>query len=173
MSSPPPAAANGGASSSSSSSSAPPPASDDPFESFIALLHHERGRGLFYEFLKSNYSEHHLSYWEEVQKFKKLNSSTTSEEEIKMHSLKIYNEYVKNGVKQQINIYDVQRMKIKENLEKPTLHIFDESENIVFELIKGNYYVKFRESEPYKQWKTETEQSSKQKKTSSSACCIL
>lgn len=83
---------------------------------FLAILNDPPGRLALFDFLKSGYSEHHLTFWEEVEfRYKPLGSQPAERNTL---ALELYKRFVKNGSKQQINITEPQRLRLKEAVEK-------------------------------------------------------
>jgi len=158
---------SGSGSSSSSSSSSPSSPPTSTADQFLSLLHHPTGRSLFYTYLQSGFSEHHLAFWEVVEEYRGIEDA----DERKDRAEVIYNQFVKNGTKEQINITEQQRMRVKEHVESPTKTMFDEAQLTAMELIKGNYFYKFKETQQYQQFIESVQKNNKEKK--SSICVIL
>lgn len=93
-------------------------------------------------------------------------------------ALKIYNDYIKNGVKLQININDHCRTAIKDNLAHATIHLFDDADNVAIELIKGNYFFAFKESEHWPEYlalkaRDDQQRAREQEKRKSKTACVI
>jgi len=103
---------------------------------------------------------------------------STTNSKLQIEAQNIYNEFIKSGVKMQINIAETCRNAIANNLPHATLHIFDEADHIVIELLKGNYFFAFRETDKWKEYLRikeieERKIEEQQRKDQSKVCVIL
>ena len=137
-------------------------------ESFLYLLHSDSGRPLFFEHLRSGHSEHHLVFWEQVQQYKRSHrpvpaSAVASASEPPLQTplekaQSIHKRFIVAGSQLQINITEQARTRIQSTLQQcdaahqPPCGLFDESETVCCELMKGNYFYSFRETRDYDEW---------------------
>ena len=150
-------------------------------ESFLYLLHSNSGRPLFFEHLRSGFSEHHLLFWEQVQQYKRISVAATSPSSSPpltsldegplptalQKAQSINSRFIVTGSPLQINITEQARLRIQHTLAKfipngtlagqagaapPPAGLFDESEAVCVELMKGNYFYSFKETSDYQHW---------------------
>lgn len=160
-------------------------------ESFLLILRDSAGRRALFEFLKSGYSEHHLTFWEDVEaNYKTLHA----EPERDAKAREFWHLYIKNGSASQINIHEPQRLRLQAALERidssakssapehAAADLFDEASAHCLELIKGNYFFPFQQSKQYAAYMTEKKQrekdeaaaaEQKRKKDKAGRCTIL
>ena len=154
-----------------------PNASALTLDSFLYLLHSDSGRPLFFEHLRGGFSEHHLLFWEQVQQYKRISNQhhsplsspplTSLDDPLPSPLQKaqsINTRFILTGSPLQINITEQARLRIQHTLTKfpsptggaggvpPPAGLFDESEQVCVELMKGNYFYSFRETSDYQQW---------------------
>lgn len=155
-------------------------------ESFLLILHDAAGRRALFDFLKSGYSEHHLSFWEDVEMHYK---SIAAAAERDAKAKEFWHLYIKNGSKSQINIHEPQRLRLQVAIEKldnksaapehAQPDLFDEASAHCLELIKGNYFFPFQQSKQYAAFQTEKrareqqEAEQKRKKEKSGRMCVI
>ena len=148
--------------------SSPHSSSPPTVDSFLYLLHSSSGRPLFFEHLRNGFSEHHLLFWEQVQQYKRLSlpasspsspvpsSSTDLSPTPLQKAQSITSRFITTGSPLQINITEQARLRITSQLTKAggvaPQGLFDESEHVVVELMKGNYFFSFKETEDYQRW---------------------
>lgn len=165
---------------------------------FLALLADPTGAEYFMDYLKTNYTEHHLMFWREVQTYKVLEKTVESNADpivfgkqclalFKKQALEVFNKYIKAGTKLQINVTDIVKGSIEdmvlqeqkkqadtgemdavalEEVLQVWRQVFDESERVCEDLMKGNQYHPFMKTADYATW-------TKQKVKKSSACVLL
>ena len=157
-------------------------------ESFLLILHDAAGRRALFDFLKAGYSEHHLTFWEDVEtNYKPLPSAVERDAKAR----EFWHLYIKNGAKSQINIHEPQRLRLQSAIEKldnpnpagPLEHaqpeLFDEASAHCLELIKGNYFFPFQQSKQYAAFQAEKKQREKEeaeqkkKKEKSKGMCVI
>ena len=138
-------------------------------ESFLYLLHSDSGRPLFFEYLRNSCTEHHLLFWEQVQHYKRSHQPqppnaavrSVSEPPIQTPLEKassIHKRFIMAGSPLQINITEQARTRIQSALSQcdpthqPPPALFDESETVCVELMKGNYFYSFKAERDYTEW---------------------
>ena len=133
---------------------------------FISLLENDEGRACFMGFLETNYTEHHLIFWEEVKDYRKLTDAAA----IKAAADALFKKFVKAGTKLQINVTDMIKAQIEDDIKAgATLVVFDEAERICMDLMKGNQYHPFMKTPEYIAWKKKEDNAGKK----SGTCNIL
>ncbi|XP_028666843.1 regulator of G-protein signaling 21-like isoform X1 [Erpetoichthys calabaricus] len=114
-------------------------------ESFDTLLAHKDGLQVFSMFLKSQFSEENIEFWQICEDFKKTKPSAKLSSKAK----KIYSVYVETGSPKEINIDYSTREAIKKNLLNPTPSCFDLAQTKIYILMKKDCYPRFLKSDFY------------------------
>lgn len=118
---------------------------------FMALIKHPEGCELFKKHLMANYTEQHLCFWQDVQVFRKI---TNDDEALRTEARKLFNMYVKKSSVKEINITEVLKSHIKDKLDQePSIEMFADAERTSLDLIKGNFFFQFLQTDAYKNWK--------------------
>jgi hypothetical protein len=104
-------------------------------------------RALLMECIEKGHSEHHLVFWELVQTFKMMDPADQTS--IDRDANFLYENFIKTGMDQQINITEEQRLEVHDALNDCNVNMFMPSEQTAIDLIKGNFYYKFIESDSY------------------------
>lgn len=82
------------------------------------ILNDSIGRAALFDYLKSGYSEHHLTFWEEIEfHYKKDWSEGSVSHHNDAVARQLYERFIKNGAHAQINITEPQRVKLQKAIE--------------------------------------------------------
>lgn len=103
---------------------------------------------LFREFLHQLKCAENLSFYVEVEEYKRLDSQSDRSE----RAVKIWNKYLSNDSLTPINIDSKCRQRIQSDLETGELNTFDEASEFVFSMLSFDCYRKFIASEIYNKW---------------------
>jgi len=104
---------------------------------------------LFREWAAENLCSENLLFYYEVEKFRALED----EESVPAEAQRIYSKFVRPKSATQVNLdYDCLSA-IESALENPTIAIFDEARYAVGDLIRYDLYLKFLDSDLYKEFK--------------------
>ncbi|KAF7648505.1 hypothetical protein LDENG_00156010, partial [Lucifuga dentata] len=114
-------------------------------ESLDNLLESKTGQLVFEDFLRSEYSEENLLFWQACEEYKKM----TSETEMAAAAKKIHMEFVQVDAPRQINIDCVTREEISKNLSQPGPNCFDRAKRVIYRLMENDCYPRFLKSEIY------------------------
>ena len=133
---------------------------------FLALIRDPEGVELFKTHLKRSHTEQTLCFWQEVQQFRQL----TDDEELKAAAALIYNTYVKKGCAREINLTERLKSEIKDQLGTPTVDMFENAEFTCLNLIKGNFFFTFLQTDDCKAW---VAQKNKPHKTKKDNCAVM
>ncbi|XP_056132429.1 regulator of G-protein signaling 4 [Lampris incognitus] len=110
-------------------------------ESFNYMMKSEGGRVVFTNFLRSEFSEENMDFWNACQEYKKISP-------IKMAAKAklIYYKYVEVDSPNEVNLDSLTREGTKQNLETPTRSAFDEAEKRIYILMEKDSYRRFVKS---------------------------
>lgn len=103
---------------------------------------------LFREFLHQLQCAENLSFYVEVEDYKRLE---THDERLERFT-KIWNRYLDNEAPTPLNIDSKVRQRIQSRREAAEVDIFDEASEFAFSLLAFDCYRKFISSETYAQW---------------------
>ncbi|KAM4628892.1 regulator of G-protein signaling 4 [Polymixia lowei] len=110
-------------------------------ESFNNLMNSDDGRLIFTSFLRSEYSEENMEFWNACQEYKK-----TSPAKMAARAKLIYHQYVKTDSLNQVNLDSVTREETRQNLESPNPSCFDEAQRKIYILMEKDSYRRFLNS---------------------------
>ncbi|CAG0889715.1 unnamed protein product [Cyprideis torosa] len=130
-------------------------------ENFDELLHSSRGRTLFHQFLRSEYGEESLDFWESVEEFRRLKSSRLS-----ARARELYEEYITVRAPRELNLDKDIRSRIEEGLEHVTPDLFDAAQTRVKWLMEREPYTRFIYSPFYMEVVPTTDKRMKRKRAS-------
>ncbi|XP_062848900.1 regulator of G-protein signaling 21 [Trichomycterus rosablanca] len=114
-------------------------------ESIEKLLESKAGMEAFKAFLKSEYSDENILFWEACEEYKKISCRT----EMTCEANRIYSEYVQTEAPRQINIDCKTRANITDKISEPNLESFDMAQTHVYRLMARDSYPRFLKSEFY------------------------
>ncbi|KAJ3432380.1 hypothetical protein M0813_24331 [Anaeramoeba flamelloides] len=119
---------------------------DYPFIHFDILLQKESYLKHFMEFLEIEINQENLLFWIDVENFK-----IAKEKELVGLANKIFEKYIPEGSKYQINIDSLTLQKIKEGLEKikPNRTLFNAAQQKIYVLLLNDCFPRFIESQNY------------------------
>ncbi|XP_029003702.2 regulator of G-protein signaling 2 [Betta splendens] len=116
-------------------------------QSLDKLLGHKYGKTVFCAFLKSEFCEENIEFWNVCEDFRSLKS----QKERVSKASKIYEEFIKNEAPKEINLDFKTRNAITQSLQEPSATTFQAAQQKVHSLMENNSYPRFIQSELYKE----------------------
>ncbi|KAB7496757.1 Regulator of G-protein signaling 20 [Armadillidium nasatum] len=104
------------------------------------------GRKAFREFLKCEYSEENILFWQACEDLKKELNPSLVEEKARL----IYEDYISILSPKEVSLDSRVREIINRNMVDPTTHTFDEAQNQIYTLMHRDSYPRFLNSPHYK-----------------------
>ncbi|KAK1786717.1 hypothetical protein P4O66_017106 [Electrophorus voltai] len=103
------------------------------------------GQQAFQEFLRSEYSEENILFWQACEDYKKIKNIP----EMVSAANRIYSEFVQVEAPRQINIDCGTRANITKCISEPTLESFNKAQKQIYSLMTRDCYPRFLKSEIY------------------------
>ncbi|MCJ8732031.1 hypothetical protein PDJAM_G00206440 [Pangasius djambal] len=114
-------------------------------ESIEKLLESPAGLHAFTEFLRSEYSEENIMFWQACEEYKKITCRT----EMTCEANRIYSEFVQTEAPRQINIDCKTRATISKNIAEPDMATFETAQALIYRLMTRDSYPRFLKSDIY------------------------
>ncbi|KAJ3445407.1 double hit isoform b [Anaeramoeba flamelloides] len=116
---------------------------------FYKLVSKKQYSIFFMNFLKSQYNEENLLFYNEVINFKQLENN----EELTEKAEEIFNNFIKTDSKMQININGMTRGNIQTRMESNNISsdLFNEAQNQIYLLMLNDPYTRFLDSSYYEE----------------------
>ncbi|XP_045596938.1 regulator of G-protein signaling rgs-2 isoform X2 [Procambarus clarkii] len=127
----------------------PPPTIEDIrawSDSFERLMKCSSGRQAFRDFLKCEYSEENILFWQACEELKGENNPAIIEEKARL----IYEDYISILSPKEVSLDSRVREIINRNMVDPTPHTFDEAQTQIYTLMHRDSYPRFINSAIYK-----------------------
>ncbi|XP_072539140.1 regulator of G-protein signaling 4 [Salminus brasiliensis] len=112
--------------------------------SFNTLIKNEVGRAAFTAFLKSEFSQENIEFWEACEDFKR-----TPAKQMEAKAKQVFDQYVSVDSPKEVNLDSATREETRRNLEKCDASCFDEAQNKIFTLMENDSYRRFLRSKLY------------------------
>lgn len=107
-------------------------------ESFNNVMNSEGGRAVFTDFLKSEFSQENMEFWNACEEYKKTPSNKMAAK-----AKQIYNQYVETDAPNEVNLDSATREETRQNLESAGPSCFDEAQKKIFTLMEKDSYRRF------------------------------
>nr|XP_053655598.1 regulator of G-protein signaling 20-like [Cherax quadricarinatus] len=115
-------------------------------DSFERLMKCSSGRQAFRDFLKCEYSEENILFWQACEDLKVENNPSVIEEKARL----IYEDYISILSPKEVSLDSRVREIINRNMVDPTPHTFDEAQTQIYTLMHRDSYPRFINSAIYK-----------------------
>ncbi|KAL7832700.1 hypothetical protein SRHO_G00297180 [Serrasalmus rhombeus] len=109
--------------------------------SFNSLMKNVVGRTAFAAFLKLEFSQENIEFWEACEDFKKLPAK-----QMEAKAKQIFQLYVDVDSSKEVNLDSATREETRRNLGKCDVTCFDEAQNKIFTLMENDSYRRFLRS---------------------------
>ncbi|XP_018027375.1 regulator of G-protein signaling 20-like isoform X2 [Hyalella azteca] len=116
-------------------------------ESFDRLMRNSSGRRAFSEFLKCEYSEENILFWQACEDLKLETNPAVVEEKARL----IYEDYISILSPKEVSLDSRVRDIVHRNMRAPTPHTFDEAQSQIYTLMHRDSYPRFINSSSYKE----------------------
>ncbi|KAI1713922.1 regulator of G protein signaling domain-containing protein [Ditylenchus destructor] len=114
--------------------------------SFDRLMKHKIGQKYFAEFLKSEYSDENILFWQACEELKRERNTEKIEEKARI----IYEDFISILSPKEVSLDSRVREIINNNMVRPSAHTFDEAQNQIYTLMQRDSYPRFIASHLYK-----------------------
>lgn len=114
--------------------------------SFDRLMKHRSGQKYFAEFLKSEYSDENILFWQACEELKRERNAEKIEEKARI----IYEDFISILSPKEVSLDSRVREIINNNMVHPSAHTFDEAQNQIYTLMQRDSYPRFVASALYK-----------------------
>uniref|UniRef100_A0AC35EZ93 RGS domain-containing protein n=1 Tax=Panagrolaimus sp. PS1159 TaxID=55785 RepID=A0AC35EZ93_9BILA len=104
------------------------------------------GQKYFAEFLKSEYSDENILFWQACEELKRERNTEKIEEKARI----IYEDFISILSPKEVSLDSRVREIINNNMVHPTAHTFDEAQNQIYTLMQRDSYPRFIASALYK-----------------------
>ncbi|XP_049633133.1 regulator of G-protein signaling 19 isoform X2 [Suncus etruscus] len=115
-------------------------------QSFDKLMHSPAGRGVFREFLRTEYSEENMLFWLACEELKAENSQHVVDEKARL----IYEDYVSILSPKEVSLDSRVREGINRKMQEPSAHTFDDAQTQIYTLMHRDSYPRFLSSPTYR-----------------------
>uniref|UniRef100_A0A183BKB9 RGS domain-containing protein n=1 Tax=Globodera pallida TaxID=36090 RepID=A0A183BKB9_GLOPA len=113
---------------------------------FDRLMKNKNGQKYFAEFLKSEYSDENILFWQACEELKRERNTEKIEEKARI----IYEDFISILSPKEVSLDSRVREIINQNMVHPSAHTFDEAQNQIYTLMQRDSYPRFISSMPYK-----------------------
>uniref|UniRef100_A0AC34QSC8 RGS domain-containing protein n=1 Tax=Panagrolaimus sp. JU765 TaxID=591449 RepID=A0AC34QSC8_9BILA len=113
--------------------------------SFDKLMHHRVGQKYFAEFLKGEYSDENILFWQACEELKKEKNIEKIEEKARI----IYEDFISILSPKEVSLDSRVRELINANMVHPTSHTYDEAQLQIYTLMQRDSYSRFISSPTY------------------------
>ncbi|XP_034737340.1 regulator of G-protein signaling 4-like [Etheostoma cragini] len=107
-------------------------------ESFSHLMNSQKGRTVFGNFLRSEFSEENMDFWIACEDYKKC-----SPLELEIRAKQIYQQHVEANAPNEVNIDAATREETRQNVEKASLSSFNKAQQMIYNLMEKDSYRRF------------------------------
>ncbi|CAL2036932.1 CBN-RGS-1 protein [Caenorhabditis brenneri] len=116
-------------------------------QSFDNLMAFKIGQKYFAEFLKSEYSDENILFWQACEELKREKNSEKMEEKARI----IYEDFISILSPKEVSLDSKVREIVNTNMGRPTQSCFDEAQLQIYQLMARDSYPRFLTSQYYKE----------------------
>lgn len=110
-------------------------------KSFSHVMSSQNGRVVFGNFLKSEFSEENLDFWEACEDYKKSAPS-----EMQSRAKQLYLQHVEADAPQEVNLDAMTREETRQNVQNACPSCFNEAQKMIYTLMEKDSYRRFLKS---------------------------
>uniref|UniRef100_A0AAF5PFU6 RGS domain-containing protein n=2 Tax=Wuchereria bancrofti TaxID=6293 RepID=A0AAF5PFU6_WUCBA len=114
--------------------------------SFDCLMKHRSGQKYFAEFLKGEFSDENILFWQACEELK----HEVNQKKIAEKARIIYEDFISILSAKEVSLDSNVREAINNNMIHPTIHTFDEAQSQIYTLMQRDSYPRFIASTLYK-----------------------
>ncbi|KAF1385346.1 hypothetical protein PFLUV_G00106780 [Perca fluviatilis] len=111
-------------------------------ESFSHLMNSQKGRTVFGNFLRSEFSEENIDFWVACEDYKKCSPS-----ELVTRAKQLYQQYVEADAPNEVNLDAATREETRQNVENACLSSFNKAQQMIYNLMERDSYRRFINSQ--------------------------
>jgi len=115
-------------------------------DSFDRLMNSKVGRQLFGEFLKKEFADENILFWQACEDLKREKDADKINEKARI----IYEDFVSMLSPKEVSLDSRIRERINDNMLRPTVNTFDEAQSHVYMLMQKDCYPRFLKSKFYR-----------------------
>uniref|UniRef100_A0A8R1E2Y4 RGS domain-containing protein n=1 Tax=Caenorhabditis japonica TaxID=281687 RepID=A0A8R1E2Y4_CAEJA len=115
-------------------------------QSFENLMKHRSGQKYFAEFLKGEYSDENILFWQACEELKREKNAEKIEEKARI----IYEDFISILSPKEVSLDSRVREIVNTNMGRPSASTFDEAQNQIYTLMQRDSYPRFLASPIYK-----------------------
>ncbi|KAF1748492.1 hypothetical protein GCK72_024959 [Caenorhabditis remanei] len=114
--------------------------------SFENLMKHRSGQKYFAEFLKGEYSDENILFWQACEELKREKNAEKIEEKARI----IYEDFISILSPKEVSLDSRVREIVNTNMGRPSASTFDDAQNQIYTLMQRDSYPRFLASPIYK-----------------------
>ncbi|EFP09484.1 CRE-RGS-1 protein [Caenorhabditis remanei] len=115
-------------------------------QSFDTLMSYKTGQKYFADFLKSEYSDENILFWQACEELKRERNSEKMEEKARI----IYEDFISILSPKEVSLDSKVREIVNNNMGRPTPNTFEEAQVQIYQLMARDSYPRFLTSSMYK-----------------------
>ncbi|CAJ0608884.1 unnamed protein product [Cylicocyclus nassatus] len=115
-------------------------------QSFENLMKNKLGQKYFAEFLKGEYSDENILFWQACEELKREKNAEKIEEKARI----IYEDFISILSPKEVSLDSRVREIVNTNMSRPSSATFDEAQNQIYTLMQRDSYPRFLSSQLYK-----------------------
>ncbi|CAL2047184.1 unnamed protein product [Caenorhabditis brenneri] len=109
-------------------------------------MKHRTGQKLFAEFLKGEYSDENILFWQACEELKREKNLEKIEEKARI----IYEDFISILSPKEVSLDSRVRENVNTNMSRPSASTFDQAQNQIYTLMQRDSYPRFLQSNIYR-----------------------